>query len=237
MKLSNVRAILFDLDGTLYYQAPLRLFMALELCTLPVILGSLKETRTVLRAIKCFRMRREALREVGNPSELLEDLQYHQAAVDAGMDAAEMEDIVSQWMYHRPLKYLKWCRRKGVVSFFAEAQRKGLALGVFSDYPAHEKLEALGLGSYVQLVLSATDRDINAFKPHPRGFLLACERWCVEPAEVLYVGDRPGVDAEGAAAAGMRCIILGGGDGQDSRNFDHATKLTSFQNLQQILPT
>ena len=81
---------------------------------------------------------------------------------------------------------------------------------MFSDYPSGEKLEALGLDKRLSLTLCATDPEINAFKPHPRGFLRACELWDLDPAEVLYIGDRPEVDAVGAAAAGMPCAILGG---------------------------
>ena len=147
-----------------------------------------------------------------------------------------MERIVREWMYQRPLKYLKWCRRKGVVSFFAEAQRRGLTIGVFSDYPAHEKLKALGLNSYVQFVLCATDKDINALKPHPCGFLLACEQWGMIPDEVLYVGDRPEVDARGASAAGMRCMIVGGHD-RESLDSDHVINFASFKGLQNLLLT
>ena len=78
----------------------------------------------------------------------------------------------------------------GAATFFAEAQRRGIKLGVFSDYPAQEKLKALGLDSYVRLVLCSTDKEINAFKPHPRGYLRACEQWGLQPQEVLYIGDR-----------------------------------------------
>ena len=59
------------------------------------------------------------------------------------------------------------------------------------------------------VVLCATDPEVGAFKPHPRGFLAACERWQLDPAEVLMVGDRADVDAAGAAAAGMPCVIVG----------------------------
>jgi len=229
--------VLFDLDGTLYHQVPVRFLMALELCTLPVIVGSITKARGVIRAIKRFRSRREELRALGRPTELLDEVQYRHPAVDVGLEPQEMERIVREWLYQRPLKYLKWCRRKGVVSFFAEAQRRGLAIGVFSDYPAHEKLKALGVDSYVQMVLCATDPDINAFKPHPRGFLWACEQWGMKPEEVLYVGDRPEVDAKGALAAGMPCMIVGGAHEQEFPDSNHPINLASFQGLQRLLPT
>ncbi|MCA8943162.1 MAG: HAD hydrolase-like protein, partial [Planctomycetes bacterium] len=41
------------------------------------------------------------------------------------------------------------------------------------------------------------------------GFLRAATIWQLPPHRVLYVGDRPSVDAVGARAAGMRCVIVG----------------------------
>jgi FMN phosphatase YigB (HAD superfamily) len=59
------------------------------------------------------------------------------------------------------------------------------------------------------VILCATDPDVGALKPHPRGFERASARWRLDPAEVLFVGDRIDVDAAGAAAAGMPCVIIG----------------------------
>ena len=87
---------------------------------------------------------------------------------------------------------------------------RGMHAGVFSDYPARAKLEALGLEGRFDPVLCATDPEIDAFKPNPRGFLRACELWGLEPGEVLYVGDRADVDGEGARRAGMPCALVGG---------------------------
>ena len=50
MEFSNVRAVLFDLDGTLYYQLPLRILMGLELAKCPLEAASryFPRNRTVL---------------------------------------------------------------------------------------------------------------------------------------------------------------------------------------------
>jgi len=42
-------------------------------------------------------------------------------------------------------------------------ERKGPHIGVFSDYPAKGKIQALGLHGRVKLMLCATDREKNAF--------------------------------------------------------------------------
>jgi HAD superfamily hydrolase (TIGR01549 family) len=82
-------------------------------------------------------------------------------------------------------------------------------LGVLSDYPVRDKLNALGVAESFSLALCTTDPEINALKPHPRGFKRACELWHLHPEEILYVGDRVDVDEKGARAAGLQFAILG----------------------------
>jgi len=235
---SPLRAVLLDLDGTLYRQTPLRGLMALELAFLPFQLLSWRKAMRTIKTLSCFRATREDLRQVEYSSQhSLDELQYHWTAERLGVQASEVKQIVTEWMYQRPLKYLKLCRRNGVEAFLELAQQKNLHIGVFSDYPGEEKLEALGLAKWVELSLCATDKDINVFKPHPRGFLSACEYWGLKPEEVLYVGDRPEVDAEGAKAAGMPCIIFHGSNNLENKKGwpESYGSLTSFQGLDQVL--
>jgi len=199
------RALLFDLDGTLYRQPPLRLRMAVELLASP-----LRGPRAALRAargVSVFRRTREELRgETGG----LERLQYARAAERAGVDAAQLEEWVREWIHERPLRHLRRLRAAGLVELLDALAARGVRAGIFSDYPAHAKLDALGVGGRFDPVLCATDREIDAFKPDPRGFLRACDLWGLAPAEVLYVGDRADVDAAGARRAGMPCVLVGG---------------------------
>jgi FMN phosphatase YigB (HAD superfamily) len=46
---SGIRAVLFDLDGTLYVQAPIRVLMALEMLALPVTNRSEWSARQIWR--------------------------------------------------------------------------------------------------------------------------------------------------------------------------------------------
>jgi len=203
-----IRAVLLDVDGTLYHQGALRLLMTSELCTLPFLRMSLGSACSTWRSLACFRLVREELRQVGKAESSLARRQYLEVARRTGEDPIAMERVVSEWFYERPLKYLRFCRRRGVDEFFSFLEAKNILAGVFSDYPVHHKLRALGLSNRVSLALCATDPEINAFKPNPKGFLHACRIWGLQPEKVLYVGDRPEIDATGAANAGMHCAIL-----------------------------
>lgn len=206
-----LRAVLMDVDGTLYHQGALRCCMGLELCALLVSRQS--AAYRIWRSLGYFRRIREDLRHLGAPAGSLATLQYVAAAQRAGEDPAYLEAVVAEWIHHRPLKYLRRCRRPGLEAFLTFLTRQGIQMGVFSDYPVLDKLQALGLSEMMSLMLCATDPAINAFKPHPKGFWHACALWGVAPDEVLYIGDRPEVDACGAAKAGMPCALLGKREG------------------------
>jgi beta-phosphoglucomutase-like phosphatase (HAD superfamily) len=120
-----------------------------------------------------------------------------------------VEALAKEWMQVRPLKYLRACRAVGLDALVAWLADCGIPMGVLSDYPAADKIVALGLTGRFSPVLSATDPEIRAFKPHPRGFLRAAAIWHLATSDVLVVGDRLDADAAGAAAAGMPCVIIG----------------------------
>jgi HAD superfamily hydrolase (TIGR01549 family) len=215
---SPLRGVLFDVDGTLYDQRGLRLLMAVEWAGFA--LGHGRRALEVSKYILCFRRAREKLRALGQPAARLEDVQYAAAARAAGADEARLRSVIEEWIFDRPLRHLRRCRRAGVAELFQSLRRRGLEVGVVSDYPARPKLLALGLAEHVSLAVCTTDAEVNAFKPHPAGLAHACRTWGLRPEEVVYVGDRPDVDAAAAAAIGMACVIVG-----RSSSFGHLTRM------------
>jgi phosphoglycolate phosphatase/putative hydrolase of the HAD superfamily len=73
------------------------------------------------------------------------------------VEVEEVRATVGEWIFRRPLRHLGKCRRKDVPSFLSFVEAHGMKAGVFSDYPAVEKLAALGLDSQISLALCATD--------------------------------------------------------------------------------
>jgi HAD superfamily hydrolase (TIGR01509 family) len=202
----SIRAVLFDLDGTLYRQDRLRRLMAVELLSL-LATGPLTAARS-LRVLRAYRHAQEQLR-AASATDILPSTQVQMAAQLTGAPVAEVERLVREWMFDRPLKHLARCRATGVRRLLSFLEHRGIELGVLSDYPAAAKLRALEVVGHFSVILCATDPDVGALKPHPRGFQRASARWRLEPSEVLFVGDRIDVDAAGAAAAGMPCVIIG----------------------------
>lgn len=70
------------------------------------------------------------------------------------------------------------------------------------------KLKIIGLDeSLFELNIACYDR--GWVKPDPAPFLFALEQLKMKPEEVVYVGDRTDVDIEGAQAVGMKAVLVG----------------------------
>jgi putative hydrolase of the HAD superfamily len=204
---ASLKAIVFDVDGTLYRQSPLRRAMALRL--LSAHIGQPLHGLRTFRVLSAYRKAQEHLRLTADgPSPDLAEAQLRFACERTKSERAFVTACVERWMEREPLDLLAPCVRPGLREFLQHCKTRGLRLGVLSDYPAETKLKALGLGGLFDVVLCAQAPEVGAFKPHPRGLQVALERLGVTAAESLYVGDRAEVDAAAAAAAGVRCAII-----------------------------
>ena len=197
----QVRAVVFDVDGTLYEQRPLRLRMARELA-----LRSLARPRTLAdaRVLRTFRRSREELAE--EEAAGIGRLQYERAAERARVPPERVEAIVAEWILERPLPHLAACRRPGTRRLFTALGDSGRRIGVWSDYPAAGKLEALGLRA--EAVVAATDPEVDRLKPQPAGLERLLELLAVSPAEALLVGDRDERDGEAARRLGCPYLLV-----------------------------
>ena len=68
------------------------------------------------------------------------------------------------------------------------------------------KVEALGLDGLVDSVVYATEHGSGAGKPEPDPFLEALRRFDVPAAQAIFVGDDEGADIFGATECGMQAI-------------------------------
>ena len=200
---ANPAAVILDVDGTLYHQRPLRIAMLLRLARAAA--RRPREMARASRVLRSYRTAQEVLRASADPDPLR---QVDVAAAECGRPVAEVQALVEHWMEREPLAILPRYGRPGLRAFLERARARGVRLGVFSDYPAYAKLEALGVRDLFDAVLSAQDAGVGRFKPDPKGLLLVAEALRVRPADTVYVGDRADVDGEAARRAGMRCAIF-----------------------------
>ena len=206
MSSRTLKALVFDVDGTLYRQGRLRRKIAYRLAR--AVAQSPAEGLQALRAIRAYRRAQETLRSRKDPCIDVAQAQLHLAAQDTGMPLEQVRRWVVQWMEHEPMTLLRACVMEDLHHTLGQARKQGLRLGVFSDYPANDKLRAMGVLDLFDAVVTAQDPEVQRFKPHPRGIEVTMDRLGVSNWEAIYIGDRADVDAEAADRAGVRCVIV-----------------------------
>lgn len=104
------------------------------------------------------------------------------------------------------------------------AVKRGLGLVLVSDYPAGEKLHALGLDDlpWAAVVDAAA---LGSLKPLPAPYEAALEALGLPPERVIHVGDRPDTDMAGARAMGMQAALRVEGRSRPDLFTDPATFL------------
>jgi FMN phosphatase YigB (HAD superfamily) len=195
------KAVIFDVDGTLYDQRKLRFFMAKDLLFCII---QQPNRFTELRIVYHFRRMRK--RYASEATCDLENGQYAWPAQAAGVSPEKVREVVMNWMFERPLAYLQSCCYPGAKTLFSQVQQLGIPIGIFSDYPAIDKLKALGLSA--QVVVSATCAEVNRLKPDPTGLLVTAKKLDVPVEECLFIGDQEAKDGACARRAGMPYVIL-----------------------------
>jgi putative hydrolase of the HAD superfamily len=97
------------------------------------------------------------------------------------------------------------------------------------------KLAAIGLAERFPLVVASGE--LGVAKPDPEIFARACELLGVRAAQAAHVGDRLDLDAQGAAAAGLRGIWLdrvGPSAGPPRHEPDRATGIVRISTLHEL---
>jgi FMN phosphatase YigB (HAD superfamily) len=161
------------------------------------------------RIIAAYRQAQERLRKSPTDS-VARAAQIRVACEMTGLPARTVESCIVRWFEEAPLPLLSRFIRPGLAEFLVAARQAGVRLGVFSDYPAEAKLQAMGLGEYFDVVLSAQDPRVGCFKPNPLGLEVLLRELAAPREAAIYVGDRPEVDAEVARRAGVAAVIIGG---------------------------
>jgi beta-phosphoglucomutase-like phosphatase (HAD superfamily) len=129
LDLDRVRAVIFDVDGTLYRQAPLRRAMANRLVRAHVLHP--RRGRTTMRALRAYRHAQEELRAEPAGGDLAGD-QVRRAAARCGIGEAALQAYVGQWMEQAPLDVLARFRRPGLEELLGELRCAGVGRAVVS---------------------------------------------------------------------------------------------------------
>jgi putative hydrolase of the HAD superfamily len=202
-----IRAVLFDLDDTLYPEA---------------------EFYRSGFAVVADELERRGYGPAAATGALLESIHFHQsrervfdaAAARLGFPAAWVPQLVALFRGHSPRIALPEASARVLARL-----RPRYRLGIVTDGHAEvqrRKIDALGVAPLVDAIVVADDLGREHWKPDPLPLLTCCRALNVEPSESVFLGDNPHRDMQGARRAGIAGIRLRQGFfcGQDGEEWD-----------------
>ena len=192
MKLENIQAVLFDLDGTLVDTAP-DLAYALNL----------QRSRHGLPALADDIIRPQASH--GARGLLGVGFGLHPDDAHYGIMREEFLQLYSENICRHSQPF------PGILDLLQTLENRNLAWGVVTNKPARftePLMSILNLAERATCIVSGDT--CPQCKPHPAPMLVAAQLCEVEPAQCLYVGDAAR-DIEAATAAGMPALAAAWG--------------------------
>lgn len=199
-----IRAVGFDLDGTLYPAAALY----------QKLIG--KGLPNIRFLIAFGRVRRELRSMLTSPEyrargiEGIEALHRYQAELVAkrlGSDPVRTYEEIESFFYTNAVAPFAMIKPyPGVAGLLERLRASGLKLGALSDFPCEKKIELLGLADKFDVAM--TSEETGFVKPDRASFDLLARRLGVANEELLYVGNSEPYDVKGSLGAGMRAALI-----------------------------
>lgn len=184
------RALLFDLDDTLYPQRRFVLSGFAAVARHVAIRHSIEPRRAFAALVGAYR-------GPGRGREL------NQLVEIFGIPES-VDGLVAVMRSHRPLLRLSWSTVETL-----RLLRRTWALGIVTNgMPAiqREKVRALGIEPLMDVIVYASEHGTGVGKPERAPFAAALNRLAVDASHAVFVGDTPSTDIAGAAMCGLATI-------------------------------
>ena len=212
MSSNGIKAIFFDLDGTLRHSVPAGGDIFNQyLQTLGIHLNEKDRLRAMRWEYTYW----------ANSTDLLEDFKTHEGEtenfwieysrrrlVTLGISPPQSLELAPKVSAHMRETY----KPESIVPddvrrILPELKEVGYILAVISnrDKPFHETLESHGISEFFDFSLAGGE--VDAYKPEPGIFEHALKRADVHAGEAIYVGDNYFADVIGSRRAGLRPVL------------------------------
>ena len=189
--------LIFDLDGTLYYQRGVQLVMGCQMLLYYIFhFWKWKELNLILD----YRKIREK-----NEKDVVEK-QFKIMAEKYKMSVKQVEELVEKWMIEKPLKALKLFKDRKLSNLIENAKTNGIQVIIYSDYPTEDKLKIMGIK--YDKAYDSTHQEIRTLKPDKKGLEYIIKSNGLNNKKILFIGDRDSKDGECARRCNVDYIIL-----------------------------
>ena len=184
-----IKALIFDLDDTLYYEKE-------------YVLGAFKEVAYYLgnkyeknEEVLYIRMK-EILEELGRGQ--IFDVICEENNFDEDIKCLVQiyrDSMIKLTLYDDSKEFLLWARREGYK------------LGIITDGCSKvqwNKIKSLGIEELVDKIIVTDDLGRQYWKPHEKSYLNMMEYFNINQNECIYIGDNPNKDFAGARKLGIK---------------------------------
>lgn len=186
----NIKAVAFDIDGTLYRAWKLNIRMSLYFIPHCIFFLKYGLVRNILR----------------KSPEKLDDFVETQASYMAKKlhcSTEEAKERLDKIVYKGLRKFFKTIKPcKGSIEFIHRLKESGYKIGILSDFPPEQKGNIWGIKDLCDAVVGA--EDTGALKPFAVPFEALAKQLGVPADQILFVGNSHKYDVMGSKNAGMK---------------------------------
>jgi len=210
---NSIRAIFFDLDGTLRHSRPHYAETFFGIAARLGVVMSAEDRRRAARWLHYYWARSDEL--VADRSAFADDLEAFWSnharrfliALGCTPEHAERLAPGAYQLMNDEFNPDDWVP-PDIPPALETLKNAGYQLAVLSNRskPYQEQLETLGLAPYFNFALHAGE--MNAWKPDPQIFQYALQQTGTQPGETLYVGDNYYADVIGSRNAGLTPVLI-----------------------------
>ena len=199
MDFKNIKAVIFDFDGTLYDFKGVTKNLLKNLSILSIIrAGKERKLRHIYKG-KYF----------GSSEEF-----YFSYFQDLAKLCHTTPQKIQNWYENVYLEEMinslkkNYNFRKNADKVFSILKANKIKTAVFSDYPkVQSRMEAIGFKENTADFLFSAE-NLGGLKPSVEPFFKIAEKLDVNPVNILFVGDRSDTDGKGAVSSGMNFIQI-----------------------------
>jgi len=191
--ISGIKAVVFDIDGTLY--ANWRLYIRV----IPYVLKNL-----------LFFLKYSKVRSILHRTAPLGDFYEYQArllGLEMKIESTKAKQLIEDKIYKGLKPYLLKVKPYAhIKETFETLKNNGMKLGILSDFPPSQKGDIWGTESLFDIICGS--EELGALKPSKYPFGIMAYKLQVPPENILYVGNSISADIRGAKNAGMKTAYL-----------------------------